>query len=267
MLAMIRYGLVLLAAALGSVAIAAERAENPLGNGPQVVAEGRAAYNQSCTVCHGVDGTAGDRAPALAAARRYVRVTDAALFDAIVNGIPGTEMPPTGLSENDAWKVVAYIRSLRATAADFPPDGDIAQGSEIYWREAQCGQCHMIRGRGGWLGPDLTDLGDRLSVNRIREALTVANPHPSRGYEPVVVETTEGETIRGILKNKHNTSYQVLSEDGRLRLLTADEVKSIEYSDESSMPSDYDERLSEEEFRDLVAFLSRLSRSEPESNQ
>src|SRR5574341_416294 len=89
---------------------------NPLGRSEQVIAQGREIYNRSCTVCHGLDGAVGDRGPALAGTRRYLRTSDLDLFEAIRNGIPGTEMPPSGLPEADTWKVVAYIRGLRATA-------------------------------------------------------------------------------------------------------------------------------------------------------
>ena len=62
--------------------------KNPLGDGLEVVAAGRTIYNKTCTMCHGQDGADGDRAPSLAAARRYFRLSEASIFDAIKNGIP-----------------------------------------------------------------------------------------------------------------------------------------------------------------------------------
>src|SRR5205814_10377340 len=83
---------------------------NPFAGSEQAVAEGRDLYNRSCTACHGSEGTAGARAPALAMpGRRYLRQRHRDNFDAIEKGIPGTQMPPTGLAENDAWKVAAYV--------------------------------------------------------------------------------------------------------------------------------------------------------------
>src|SRR6476659_9794782 len=108
------------------------RSTNPLGRSPEIVASGRQLYNASCTVCHGLEGTAGDRAPALAAARRYVRSSDDAIFDAIKNGIPGTPMPPAGLPDDSAWKIVAYIRSLRARASDENIEGNLERGDELF---------------------------------------------------------------------------------------------------------------------------------------
>ena len=70
---------------------AAEPNPNPFAGNADAIAEGREVYNNICTACHGKDGEAGDRALALGApARRYERSTDAQIFDAIQNGIPGT---------------------------------------------------------------------------------------------------------------------------------------------------------------------------------
>ena len=189
-----------------------------------------------------------------------MRRTDAELFDAIRNGISGAGMPATGLSDDDAWRVVAYVRSLRAKAADFPVEGDVSAGADLFWGKAECSRCHMVGGRGGLLGPDLTDLGERLSLRALRQALTAAKPHPPPGFEPAVIRTKQGETIRGVLKNRHNFSYQLLDEEGSLHLLSADEVDRVELSKESLMPADIDRRLTEEEFRDLLAYLTRLTR-------
>ena len=235
---------------------------NPFAADPEAIAAGRQVYNQSCTVCHGVDGGVGDRGPALAGGFRPQRRTDAEIYDAIVNGIPGTQMPAMGVSSDDAWRITAFIRSMRASAADFPPAGDVAHGEQIFWGKGKCGGCHQIGPRGGMLGPSLTNLGARMRLDDIVEALTVAKPHPSRGYQPVTVVAKDGRTIRGVLKNQHNFSFQILGDDDKLHLLVPEEIRTIERPDASMMPTDADKRLTKEEFQDLLAFLSRL-RAEP----
>ena len=128
----IRYALLLAAAA----AYGQERAPrapnanpNPYAGNPSAIAEGKELYNRTCTGCHGYDGTPGEQGPALGASgRRYLRISDQEIFDAIRKGIPGTLMPGTGLAEADAWKVATYIRSLRGTAIDAPAEGDVAHG-------------------------------------------------------------------------------------------------------------------------------------------
>lgn len=241
-------------------------AENPLGSGPEVIAEGHALFNKLCTVCHGVDGAAGDRGPAMAASRRYLRRTDEELYSAIQDGIPGSQMPPMGLSEDDAWKIVAWIRSERAKAIDVHVEGDRQKGSEIFWGKGDCGRCHVVRGRGGLLGPDLTNLGAQRSLKQIREALTVEKVNPPLGYRPVTVKTKDGRTISGVSKNEHNFSLQMIGDDDRLHLFASDEIAEVTYAEKSLMPTDYDERLTDEEFQNLIAFLSRLSLRDQDSN-
>jgi len=223
------------------------------------IEDGRAIFNQTCTACHGIDGQTGDRGPAMFGERRFTRVTEQQIFQAIKEGI-GSDMPPMGLSDEDTGKVVAFIRSLRANAVDVPVRGDIAAGEVIFWGKGACSRCHAVRGQGGLLGPDLSNLGAEMPLARIREALTVAKPHVPAGYRPVQVTTRTGRTLSGIAKNEHNFSLQMLADDNRLHTFTGAEIESLSYAEQSLMPSDYDQRLTAEEFQNLLAFLSRLAR-------
>ena len=250
-------GILLFAA---SATWADSEAVNPFGNSPEVVARGREIFNISCTACHGVDGGPSDRGPALGSVRAYARRTDAAIHDAVLNGIPGTGMPAIGLDATDSWRVVAYIRSLRAKAADFPVEGNVDAGKQLFSGKAACADCHTVYGRGGLLGPDLTDVAQRMSLRALRDALTRPKPHAPLGYQPAEILTKEGQTLRGVLKNRHNFSYQLLDRDGRLHLLNADEVARVDIREKSLMPADFDKRLTPKEFQDLLAYLTRLKR-------
>jgi putative heme-binding domain-containing protein len=226
----------------------------------EAIEQGRSIYNRSCTTCHGQDGTAGDRGPALAARRRYLRTTERDLFDAIKNGIAGTLMPASPLPDGDVSKIVGWIRSLRATAIDAPVQGDIASGQRIFDTQGRCRECHMLNGRGGILGPDLSNIAGERSLRYLEESLTKPKTYIPHGYQPVQIVTADGRRIRGILKNEHNFSLQVLDNVGKLHLLSRDEVREITYDKESLMPSNYDKTLSSTELRDLLAFLSRQGR-------
>lgn len=224
---------------------------------PEQAKAGREIYNRSCTMCHGLDGAAGDRAPALGATRRYLRASTEELFDAIKNGIRGTNMPASPLPEADVNKIIAFIHTLRATAADVEVPGNPAAGEAVFHGKGNCVQCHMIRGRGGIVGPDLTRIGAERRLEDLRAALTVPKPVPPRGYQPVTIVTKSGQRIEGVAKNEHNSSIQVLGKDQKLHLVTQEEIKSIEHLEKSLMPADADKRLSKEEFQDLLAFLAR----------
>jgi putative heme-binding domain-containing protein len=251
---------------------------NPFQGQPQAIEQGREIYNKSCTVCHGLDGGAGEIGPALGLeGRRYSLQSPSQIFGAIKNGIPATGMPPTPhLSDEEVWKVTAYIQALRGTAIDAPAQGNVALGEQIFWGKGECGACHMIRGKGGIVGPELTTIADIRKTASIVDALT--NPlyrvqgdggaiprklEPPNTYQAVRVTTPDGKVIRGVLKNEDSVSLQVLGiEDNRLHLLERARVKDVSYERTSLMPRDYKSRLTPQEFQDLLAFLTRQSRKD-----
>jgi cytochrome c oxidase cbb3-type subunit 3 len=246
---------------------------NRFADNQQAIAEGRQVYNNVCTACHGYDGAAGERAPGLGVSgRRYLRTSDQELFDAVVKGIPGTSMPAMGLSDDDAWKVAAYIRSLRGTALDAPASGNVANGERVYWGKGQCADCHMLRGKGELLGPDLSNLGAIRKLYAIKDALTKPDHRvttdggrhevslePLTSYQPVRVVTRDGNAISGVLKNEDSFSLQMLGTDNELHSFARADLREVVYERKSLMPTDYDKRLTPEEFQDLIAFLSRQS--------
>jgi len=227
---------------------------------PDAARAGREIYNRFCTMCHGLDGANGDRAPALGAQRRYLRSTAGDLFDAIKNGIRGTNMPGSPMPDADINKIIAFIYSLRATAADVEVPGDVARGESVFHGKGQCASCHMIRGRGGILGPDLTNIAAERKLEDLKLALTVAQPVPPRGYAPVEVLLKSGARIEGVAKNENNYSLQVLGRDEKLHLITRGEIAGLKHGTRSLMPVDAAERLSKDEFQDVVAFLARQAR-------
>lgn len=240
--------------------------QNPLGNGLEVVSQGHQLYNKSCTACHGRDGAQGDRAPALGAARRYFRLSEAAIFDAIKNGIPGTAMPASGLPEQDIWRIVAYIRNIRSTASDNDVPGNVQNGMEVYQKKGSCASCHMIRGQGGLIGPDLSSVGAQLTLAQIKDALTQP-VRPQEGYIPVQVTTNSGEVIKGVAKNEDAFSIDVLDMQGKLHLFTKDELRHVAHEPESLMPHNLDKTLTPVEFQDLLAMLSRQARTKVHKEQ
>ncbi len=245
---------------------------NPFAGNAAAVEQGRTTYNQTCTVCHGPDGSAGEMGPALGEpARRYAQASDGQIFDAIKSGIAGTQMPPFGtqLPDEEIWKVTAYIRGLRGTAIDAPAAGNAQLGEQVFWGKGECGTCHVIKGKGGLIGPDLTNIAGTRKTTSIVNALTKeqhkvfgdggAIPRilvPNTTYQPVRVTMADGKTIRGVLKNEDSYSLQVMGLDNQLHMFERAKVK-VAYEDGSLMPSDYDKRLAPEELQNLLAFLTR----------
>src|SRR5581483_3956808 len=128
-----------------------------------------------------------------------------------------------------------------------------ANGEALFYGKAGCGACHMIRDRGGYLGPDLSNAGIAHRVSELRTAILNPALLSISGYKPVLL----AGGVRGIVKNESNWSMQVIDESGQIHLLHGAEMKSARLQPGSWMPADYARRLAPSEIDDIVAFLSR----------
>jgi putative heme-binding domain-containing protein len=185
-------------------------------------------------------------------------LSDEAVFNAIRNGLPGTDMPPTKLSDEDTWNLVAWVKAQTGPAGANPVAGDVEAGSQVFWgKKAGCSECHSIRGQGGRIAPDLTNLGATHPLALIREAIL----EPSKGLyllgsEAVTVTLKSGQKVEGIARNRNNYSLQVVDRSGSLHLISMADVTQLEISARSAMPDDYGKRLSKQELENLLAFLA-----------
>lgn len=232
--------------------------KHPAIGDPASIAAGKILFLESCAVCHGPEGQGG-RGPNLRQQVMWHTLTDDETFLIIEKGVPQAGMPAAELAPEQIWQVVAYIRWLVAPAFEAPPSGSVAAGSALFWGKGGCSKCHQILGRGGFLGPDLSDVGARRSVGQIREAVTDPDADGFRGYRGVTAVLKSGRTLKGIARNRTNYSIQIIDEHGNLHLLAVGDVKSLTLSEHSPMPDDYARRLTGQEINDLVAFLSHQS--------
>jgi len=100
--------------------------------------------------------------------------------------------------------------------------GDVAAGERLFAGKGNCTNCHMVRGRGGILGPDLSDIGRELTSAQIEQVLRA--PGSASSYPAVTVHLRTGQTIHGIAKNESAFELQVLDMDGKLHLLAKQQV-------------------------------------------
>jgi putative heme-binding domain-containing protein len=187
-------------------------------------------------------------------------LSDDDIFRTIRNGVPGADMPPTKLSDPETWDLVAFIHALIGPASETRPPGDPEAGEQIFRSsKTGCSNCHSIRGQGGHIGPDLTNIGNRpLAV--IKDAvLKRSKDLYLLGEEGVTVTLNDGQVIQGVARNRSNYSLQVVDNGGTLHLISMKDVKELAVSERSLMPGDYSKRLSPQELQDLLAFLARQS--------
>lgn len=237
-------------------------AGTPLAENPAALEAGQQRFRQLCSSCHGVGGQGGHgegQGPNLINSWEVRRASDQRLFSFIRNGVPGSAMPPFSLPNQQIWELVAFVRSLNAPAISVPVTGDVKAGRAIFFGRGDCSACHMIQGQGGFLGPDLSNVGATHHLNQLRDAILKPSTSATEGFQPVLLKMPDGRSIEGVAKHYSNYSIQILDKHGRLHLLRGKEMRNVIFKKKSWMPDDYSHRLTPEEIEDLVAFLSRQS--------
>jgi putative heme-binding domain-containing protein len=202
--------------------------------------------------------------------------SDAELFRNISHGIPGTAMPANGtngqgvgMTDEEIWQIIAYLRSIQIKAPS-KAIGNATHGKSLFYGDARCSSCHMVEGKGGRLGPDLTS----VAIARPTESLVESIRHPSRRlawglteatkefaqeYETVTVTTKDGQKFRGVTLNEDQFTLQMMDMSEHIHLFNKEELRSFQVSRQSLMPAYEPSMLSEEEVRDIIAYLTSVA--------
>lgn len=220
---------------------------------PADVEAGKNTFHSHCSPCHGYNGEGGI-GPNLAAGRFYHGSTDQDLYRNISRGIAGTEMPGIFYNGDRVWQLVAFIRSLHQP--DQRPEGDPTQGEAVY-NSSGCANCHRVNGRGGSLGPDLSDVGAFRSAAYLRESIVSPDASVPRRYWIVTFQDPSGANIRGFICNEDTYTIQVFDPKLGLRSWDKSSIHGLTIEKKSMMPT-YSGRLSDEQLQNLVAYLWTL---------
>jgi PQQ-dependent dehydrogenase (methanol/ethanol family) len=231
-------------------------AQNPPALTPQLVEAGQKAFRQNCAACHGPDADGSDQGPRLTANRRLRSRSVDQLRRIIKDGMPSSGMPAFPLPAPELDALVAYVRSLNSTAAESAAPGSAAAGEQFFFAKGQCANCHMIRGRGKAVGPDLSNVARELTMGELRESLVRPDARIAPGYRTVTVRLRDGKSIRGFARGRTNFDVQLQTLDGHFHLLQAAQIASIDEDARSLMPA---LKATGDEQRDLIAYLSSLT--------
>jgi putative heme-binding domain-containing protein len=222
-------------------------------------AGGRQTFAANCAACHGLDGLGTQRAPNIVTGSRGQQLPAADILRIVSDGISGTGMPGFRyLGEARLKAVVAYATGLQGKNSAAPLPGDPAQGRQLFFGAAGCASCHMVRGKGGFMAPDLSDYAQTRSADRIKAAITDPAARDLR-VSVVTAITGGGQQYRGIVRNEDNFSLQLQSQDGSFHFFSKAALKRIDREPGSMMPSDYGAKLTAAQLDDLVSYLLNVS--------
>jgi PQQ-dependent dehydrogenase (methanol/ethanol family) len=252
------------AALLGALGTAPARAQ-------QNQSAAREHFEASCAGCHGSGGGGGDRAPALADNPDLRRLDADGIANIIRRGTPRGMPSFASLPPEQLARIATWLKSMNESALRAAPPEQVAAGERFFFGEGRCSSCHMVKGRGGVNGPDLSGVAARTTLREIDVWLD--NPTSLMGVKSQSVcpfwafcpefqwaasEVTlkDGSVLRGFVRNQTEHEVVLQAFDGQFHLLDAAQYTAVRREQQSYMPSLH---ASDEQRRDLLAYLSSLA--------
>jgi putative membrane-bound dehydrogenase-like protein len=167
-----------------------------------------------------------------------------------------------------------YRNSIKREAAEYLPkpagkDGQVlppvyllayekgtpVKGKPLFGQ--YCGLCHRVNQTGALFGPELTKIGGKLSKEGLFRAILYPDEGVNHGYETYQIETTDGNTMMGIVGSESTQELVLKLPGGTIQKVEKSKIKQKTKLDNSMMPA-FGESLSEQELIDLVAYLEQL---------
>jgi cytochrome c oxidase cbb3-type subunit III len=214
---------------------------------------GAAIFASNCAGCHGADGRGGEHAPNIATNPEVQHLMDRELAGIIRYGIAGAGMPAfSSLKQQEVADVVSYLRLLQGRGDIVKLPGDPTQGQALFFGKGKCSDCHMVSGKGGFIGSDLSFYGVDAKPDRIRAIILDPDKNLPAEQKATTVVTRTGQKFTGMLKVNDNFSVSLQTLDGSFHFFPKPDLAQVDFGSRSLMPPS---TLSGKEVDDVVSYL------------
>ena len=148
-----------------------------------------------------------------------------------------------------------WQHSAKNTISD-SATGIVNNGRSVFVRS--CTACHKVgNGEGQEYGPNLAEVGKRLTRFKIVESIIDPNADVDPKYQSTKVVTLDGKTVTGLVVSE--TKKEVVIFDGKeKRTIAVDDIETRTVLKQSSMPEGQAGAMAPSEFLDLVEYLASL---------
>ena len=154
----------------------------------------------------------------------------------------------------DEDKEIAKLIATRQ-AAYLKATGSREAGEALF--KKTCAACHQIAGQGKKVGPNLDGIGGR-GLARLAEDLLAPNRNVDVAFQATTVVTSAGKVYSGLIKSMEGAQLILVDSNGKEISIPKNSVDQKVPTRLSPMPANVGEKLNEQQFRDLLAYLLSL---------
>ncbi|HEX6889333.1 MAG TPA: HEAT repeat domain-containing protein [Chryseolinea sp.] len=196
------------------------------------------------------------------------------VLDGLIDDLANKKLPQTitldlmeAVDSTHSEKLIAKLKPLRPTGNKTESfmealyGGDARRAGWYFMTNstAQCVRCHAVNGEGGGtVGPDLGQIGDKLSREEILRALIEPSARLAPGFGSVKLTLKDGQVVSGILMEESADELIIKTSDAEPLEVSTSRISKRENTP-SAMPP-MGTLMSKREIRDMVELLANFKK-------
>jgi putative membrane-bound dehydrogenase-like protein len=158
--------------------------------------------------------------------------------------------PPPARNEKPLPPLAVMLRSR----------GDTARGKVVFRDVAKCNACHVVDGEGKEVGPNLSEIGSKLSREGFFEAILYPSAAISHNYETWSASTVDGNVVSGIKVSETPSEIILKGIDSVAHTLKKSEIDELKKQEISLMPADLQKMMTAQELIDVIEYVQTLKK-------
>lgn len=139
--------------------------------------------------------------------------------------------------------------------------GDPVDGRVMFNTKGTCAKCHVVNGMGKEVGPNLSEIGKKLSRQALFESILFPSAGISHNYESYTVILASGNVVNGLMVNKTPDAITIKDSEAISRTFKMDDIEEIIPQKISLMPADLQKVLTQEELINIVEYMTTLKKA------
>ncbi len=149
---------------------------------------------------------------------------------------------------------------IPALAALLKSRGDAKRGAKVFATTGTCANCHVVNKEGKEVGPNLSEIGSKLSRQAMFESILFPSAAISHNYETYLVALKNGTVITGLMISKTPASVSIKDEKAIVRKFKASDIDVLKKQSKSLMPADLMKVLTPQDLIDIVSYMTTLKK-------
>lgn len=151
------------------------------------------------------------------------------------------------------------LQAWRAHLHNLEGEPNLENGRRVFLspKLGACTSCHQLDGLGNSSGPDLTQIGASALKDSALESLLMPSKNVAPQWETFVISTLDGKTRTGFQMAERGSVHTYADLTGQTFEIKIDDIVKRDRLPISIMPEGLINNLTDEEIRDLIAYLGQ----------